>query len=46
MAMKILGLPVMSFLILIVIPSAIILVQFYYCWRIYKQNRETRRRKG
>lgn len=35
-----LGLPLDSFLVLIAIPAAIVLYQFYYCWQIYTGRRE------
>ncbi|GEM_PF-4834095 len=41
--MKIIGLPLTSFFLLIVLPWILVLGQFYYCWRIYKQNRMTGR---
>jgi hypothetical protein len=38
--MRILGLPVSSFLVLIVIPAVIVLYQFYYCWQVYTRRRD------
>lgn len=43
--MRIFDLPLASFLVLIAIPWAIILFQFYYCWRVYKQSRELKKRR-
>jgi len=39
-AMRILGLPVSSFLVLIVIRAVIVLYQFYYCWQVYTRRRD------
>ncbi len=38
--MRILGLPVSSFLTLIVVPGLIVLYQFYYCWQVYTGRRD------
>ena len=38
--MKILGLPLSSFLVLIVIPFAVVAYQYYVCWQIKTGRRE------
>ncbi len=38
--MTILGLPLLSFGVLIVIPAVIVAYQFYYCWQVYTGRRE------
>ena len=38
--MRILGLPLSSFTVLIVIPALIVLYQFYYCWQVYTGRRD------
>lgn len=38
--MRILGLPVASFLVLIVVPGIVVLYQFYYCWQVYTGRRD------
>jgi hypothetical protein len=38
--LRILGLPISSFAVLIVIPSVIVLYQLYYCWQVYTNRRE------
>jgi hypothetical protein len=38
--MRILGLPLPSVVVLIVIPLAVVLYQFYYCWQVYTGRRE------
>ena len=38
--MRILGLPLSSFIVLIAVPAAIVAYQFYYCWQIYTGTRD------
>jgi heme/copper-type cytochrome/quinol oxidase subunit 2 len=38
--MRIIGLPLSSFIVLIVIPALIVVWQFYYCWQVYTGRRE------
>jgi hypothetical protein len=38
--LRILGLPISSFLVLIVIPSIIVLYQLYYCWQVSTGRRD------
>jgi hypothetical protein len=38
--MTIFGLPLTSFLVLIVIPALIVAYQFYYCWQVYTGRRD------
>jgi hypothetical protein len=38
--MRILGLPLPSFLVLIVVPAIIVGYQFYYCWQVYTGRRD------
>ncbi|HEY2906460.1 MAG TPA: hypothetical protein VGJ29_11225 [Vicinamibacterales bacterium] len=38
--MRILGLPLSSFVVLLVIPALIVLYQFYYCWQVYTRRRD------
>ena len=39
-SMRIVGLPLPSFVVLIVIPAAIVAYQFYYCWQVYTGRRD------
>lgn len=39
-SMRILGLPVSSFIVLIVVPAIIVAYQFYYCWQVYTGRRD------
>jgi hypothetical protein len=38
--MRILGLPLPGFVVLIVIPAIIVIYQFYYCWQVYTGRRD------
>jgi hypothetical protein len=38
--MRILGLPLASFIVLIVVPAVVVAYQFYYCWQIYTGRRD------
>ena len=38
--MRILGLPLSSFIDLLVVPAVIVLYQFYYCWQVYTGRRD------
>jgi hypothetical protein len=38
--MRILGLPLPSFFVLIVVPAAIVVYQFFYCWQVYTGRRD------
>ena len=38
--MTIVGLPLSSFVVLIVIPAVVVAYQFYYCWQVYTGRRE------
>jgi hypothetical protein len=38
--MTIVGLPLSSFVVLIVIPAVIVAYQVYYCWQVYTGRRE------
>jgi len=38
--MRILGLPLSSFFVLIVVPAVVVAYQFYYCWQIYTGRRD------
>ena len=38
--MTILGLPLESFIMLIVLPTLVLIPMFYYCWQIRKGRRE------
>lgn len=38
--MRIWGLPLDSFIVLIVIPALVVLYQFYYCWQVYTGRRD------
>jgi hypothetical protein len=38
--MRILGLPLSSFIVLLVVPAVIVLYQFYYCWQVYTGRRD------
>ena len=38
--MRIFGLPLSSFTILIVIPALIVAYQFYSCWQVYTGRRD------
>jgi hypothetical protein len=38
--LRILGLPLSSFTVLIVVPSVIVLYQLYYCWQVYTGRRD------
>jgi hypothetical protein len=38
--MRIIGLPLSSFIVLILVPAAIVLYQFYYCWQVYTGRRD------
>jgi hypothetical protein len=38
--MRILGLPISSFIVLIGIPALVVIYQFYYCWQIYTGRRD------
>jgi hypothetical protein len=38
--MRIIGLPLSSFFVLIVIPALIVAYQFYYCWQVYTGRKD------
>ncbi len=38
--MRMFGLPLSSFTILIVAPALIVADQFYYCWQVYTGHRD------
>lgn len=38
--MRIIGLPIDSFVVLIVIPGVIVAYQFYYCWQVFTGRRD------
>ena len=38
--MRIWGLPLSSFIVLIVIPALVVIYQFYYCWQVYSGRRD------
>jgi hypothetical protein len=38
--MRVFGLPLASFLVLIVVPGIVVLYQFYYCWQVYTGRRD------
>jgi len=38
--MTVMGLPVSSFIVLIVVPALVVAYQFYYCWQVYTGRRE------
>jgi len=38
--MRIAGLPLPSFFVLIVVPAIIVVYQFYYCWQVYTGRRD------
>lgn len=38
--MRMFGLPLSSFIVLIVVPALIVLYQFYYCWQVYTGRRD------
>jgi hypothetical protein len=38
--MRIFGLPLPGFIVLIVVPAAIVVYQFYYCWQVYTGRRD------
>ena len=38
--MHILGLPLPSFIVLIVIPAIVVAYQFFYCWQVYTGRRD------
>jgi hypothetical protein len=38
--MRILGLPLSSFVVLIVVPALIVAYQFFYCWQVYTGRRD------
>jgi hypothetical protein len=38
--MRILGLPLPGFFVLIVVPAIIVAYQFYYCWQVYTGRRD------
>jgi cell division protein FtsB len=38
--MRILGLPLASFVVLIVVPALIVAYQFYYVWQVYTGRRD------
>ena len=38
--MRIIGLPIDSFVVLIAIPSVIVAYQFYYCWQVFTGRRD------
>lgn len=38
--LRILGLPLPSFLVLIAVPAVIVLYQFFYCWQVYTGRRD------
>ena len=39
-AVRVFGLPVSSFITLIVIPALIVGYQFFYCWQLYTGRRD------
>ena len=39
-SMRIIGLPLPSFFVLIVVPAIIVAYQFYYCWQVYTGRRD------
>lgn len=38
--MRIIGLPVDSFIVLMVIPAIVVAYQFYYCWQVFTGRRD------
>jgi hypothetical protein len=38
--MRIFGLPIASFIVLIGIPTLVVIYQFYYCWQVYTGRRD------
>jgi hypothetical protein len=38
--MRIIGLPIDSFVVLIVVPAVIVVYQFYYCWQVFTGRRD------
>jgi hypothetical protein len=38
--MRIIGLPISSFIVLIIVPAIVVIYQFYYCWQVYTGRRD------